>query len=59
MVVEPANVMVTDEPCVMVWVDDELLNMTTFCPAEKMDAGTVTPPVVMEINLPLSVATRT
>jgi hypothetical protein len=56
VVAVPAHLNVTLDPCVIVWLDVELLYITTFCPTVNAVAvAKVTPPVVMSTYLPLSV----
>jgi hypothetical protein len=50
VVAVPAHLKVTLEPCVIVWLDVELLYIATFCPAVKpVVVAKVTPPVVISM----------
>jgi hypothetical protein len=57
VVAVPTRYIVTDAPCVIVWLPELLLKIDTTSPELKTLAGTVTPPVVILMYLPTSPAT--
>lgn len=56
VVAVPAHRNVTDPPCVMVWLEALLLNIVIMSPVLNIPEGIVTPPVVIDMCLPVSVA---